>query len=135
MTDSDKSEPPCGDGNLKEAEGLLKKAEAELEHAEDEVEQALDEIKQAAHCHHEFEVTVLDDGVKKKFEVKPEELVKKLLADAIAAFGPIPTPNHLLSLFTEGGTELNDNDTINQADVKPHELLLLRPSKVKGGDR
>ena len=129
------NENDCDDGSLKAAEEHLKKAEGELEHAEQDVEKAIEEIREAHHHHPEFEVTVLYDGVKKKFEVKPEELVKKLLDQAVQAFGPLPNP-HTLALYPEtGGEELKDNDTLKQAGVKPHDLLLLRPSKVKGGDR
>lgn len=128
------TENDIDDGSLKAAEEHLKKAEGELEHAEHEVEKAIEEIREAQQHRPEFEVTILYDGVKKKFEVKPDELVKKLLEQAIQAFGPIPTPNHLLALFTEAGDELKDEQTIKQAGVKPHDLLLLRPSKVKGGD-
>jgi hypothetical protein len=129
------SEKEPDDGSLKAAEEHLKKAEGELEHAEHEVEKAIEEIREAEHHRPEFEVTVLYDGVKKKFEVKPEELVKKLLDQAIAAFGPLPNP-HTLALYPEtGGEELKDAETIKQAGVKPQDLLLLRPSKVKGGGR
>lgn len=139
MVNEDEKSPDCDKGSLEAAEAHLKKAEAELEHAELEhaegdVEEALAEIKEAAHCHHEFEVTVLYDGVKKKFEVRPGELVKKLLDQAIKEFGPLLNP-HTLSLFTEAGEELKDEQTIKDAGIKPHELLLLRPSKVKGGSR
>jgi hypothetical protein len=79
-----------------------------------------------------FKVTVLYNGVPKEFEVRREELVQRLLEQARQAFGPIQNP-HLLSLFTKDGAELNDSQTIEAAGVKPHEVLLLRPSTVRGG--
>lgn len=79
-----------------------------------------------------FEVTVLYNGVPKKFEVRPNELVQRLLEQARQAFGPIPNA-HLLALFTQDGVELKDNETIEAAGVKPHDVLLLRPSAVRGG--
>jgi hypothetical protein len=81
---------------------------------------------------HQFEVTVLYNGVPKKFEVRREEPVGRLLDQAKQAFGPIPNA-HLLGLFTQAGVELKDDQTIEAAGVKPHEELLLRPSSVRGG--
>ena len=79
----------------------------------------------------EFPVKVLYDGQYKTFEVRAEEKVKKLLDQAIAAFGAGPNP-HTLALFKDG-KELNDNDTIKVAGIEPNDKLLLRPSTVKGG--
>ena len=80
----------------------------------------------------QFEVTVLYNGVPKKFEVRRNELVQHLLNQALQAFGPITNP-HLLGLFTNAGVELKDDQSIDAAGVKPHEVLLLRPSSVRGG--
>jgi hypothetical protein len=77
-----------------------------------------------------FKVWVLYNGVKKPFEVRPEETVKRLLEEAIRIFGAANP--HTLSLF-KGGTELPDGQTFKEAGVKPHDLLLLRPGAVKGG--
>jgi hypothetical protein len=79
-----------------------------------------------------FKVTVIYNGVPKEFEVRRNELVQRLLEQARQAFGPVQNP-HLLALFTKDGVELNDNQTIEAAGVKPHEVLLLRPSTVRGG--
>jgi hypothetical protein len=49
----------------------------------------------------------------------------------VRAFGV--QSNHLLSLFTEGGTELDDKKTARDAGVVPGMLLVLRQSTVKGG--
>jgi Ubiquitin family len=78
-----------------------------------------------------FTVEVLYDGVKKPFVVRPNETVKQLLDQAIKAFGPLPNP-HMLSLYL-AGKELPDAETLKQAGVKPNDVLLLRPSTVKGG--
>ncbi len=80
----------------------------------------------------QFEVTVLYNGVPKRFEVRRDELVKRLLNQALQAFGPINNP-HLLGLFTKAGVELMDDQTIKIAGVRPREELLLRPSSVRGG--
>jgi hypothetical protein len=136
MNDFDKDD--SDDPRLAAAEGHLKEAEAELDHAKRDVETAIEEVREAAHDEHgrhEFVVTVLYDGVKKPFEVRREELVKTLLDQAISAFGPLPNP-HTLALYPEkGGEELKDEQTLKEAGVKPCDLLLLRPSKVKGGAR
>ena len=99
----------------------------DVEKAEGEVAEAIRELEHPR----EFTVEILYDGVKKKFEVRAEETVKALLDKALAAFGPLPNP-HTLSLY-KGGDELSDSQTLKEAGVKPHDILLLRPSKVKGG--
>jgi hypothetical protein len=80
----------------------------------------------------QFEVTVIYNGISKEFEVRLAELVQRLLEQARLAFGQIANP-HLLGLFTKDGVELKDDQTIEAAGVKPHEVLLLRPSTVRGG--
>jgi hypothetical protein len=122
-----------GENNLKAAEAELVEAERELEKAERDIEKAERDIKKAIEEHpHQFEVTVLYNGVPKKFEVRREELVQPLLDQARHAFGPINNP-HLLGLFTKDGVELKDDQSIEASGVKPHDVLLLRPSTVRGG--
>ncbi len=79
-----------------------------------------------------FAVEVSYNGIDKRFEVEAEERVKALLQQAISAFGVTQQP-HLLSLFRQDGTELSDDQSIEQAGIEPGQVLLLRPSKVKGG--
>ena len=123
------------ESHLEEAEAELAEAERELERAERDVAKAQRDIKQAIeeerHPHH-FEVTVIYNGVPKEFEVRRDELVQRLLDQARQAFGPIPN-QHLLGLFTKDGVELSDGQTIGDAKVKPRDVLLLRPSVVRGG--
>jgi hypothetical protein len=124
-----------GENNLKAAEAELAEAERELEKAEHDVEKAERDIEKAIEeeTHpHQFYVTVLYNGVPKKFEVRRNELVQRLLDQARQAFGPINQP-HLLALFTKDGVELKDDQSIEAAGVKPQEVLLLRPSTVRGG--
>jgi hypothetical protein len=102
-------------------------AKQEIEKAEAEIEESIREIEHPR----EFAVEVLYDGVRKKFEVRIEETVKQLLDKAIAAFGPLPNP-HTLALYKDG-KELVDSLTVKQAEIKPCDVLLLRPSTVKGG--
>jgi hypothetical protein len=77
-------------------------------------------------------VDITYNGVTKPLLVEPEERVTALLQKAIAAFG-ITQNQHLLSLFRQDGTVVPENETIEQAGLKPHEILLLRPNAVKGG--
>jgi hypothetical protein len=79
-----------------------------------------------------FAVEVAYNGVTKSLQVDPEERVSALLQKAIAAFG-ITQNQHLLGLFRQDGTEVPDNESVERAGLKPGELLLLRPSAVRGG--
>jgi hypothetical protein len=115
--------------DLEKALEKEREAEQDVAKAEDEIKEAIREEEQEHAC--QFTVEVLYDGVKKKFEVRVEEMVKQLLDKAIAAFGPLPNP-HTLALYKDG-KELADTSTIKQAGIKPHDVLLLRPSTVKGG--
>lgn len=76
-------------------------------------------------------VTVTYNGADKEVAYRPDALVQVLLEHAKEAFGV--QSSHLLSLFTEGGTELDDKQTAQDAGVKPGMLLVLRQSTVKGG--
>lgn len=80
---------------------------------------------------HRDEVTITFNGADKKAAYQPEALVQVLLDHAKQAFGV--QSNHLLSLFTEGGAELDDKKTAKAAGVQPGMLLVLRQSTVKGG--
>jgi hypothetical protein len=113
--------------NLEEALEKERSAEREVARAEAEMKEAIREVEHPR----QFTVEILYDGVKKTFEVRIEETVKHLLDQAIRAFGPLPNP-HTLSLYRDG-KELADSQTIKEAGVKPCDVLLLRPSTVKGG--
>jgi NADPH-dependent glutamate synthase beta subunit-like oxidoreductase len=113
--------------DLEQAREKERAVQMEIIEAEAEVKKAIEEIENPR----AFPVEVLYDGVKKPFKVRIEEAVKRLLDQAIKAFGPLPNP-HTLSLYKDG-VELADAQTIQQAGIKPCDVLLLRPSKVKGG--
>jgi hypothetical protein len=125
---SEEKDLQAAETELAQAQRELEKAEGDIEKAERDVAKAIEEEKHRD----QFEVTVLYNGVRKKFEVRRDELVQRLLDQSRQAFGPIPAP-HLLGLFTKAGVELKDEQTIETAGVKPHEELLLRPSSVRGG--
>lgn len=118
----------AAEAELVEAEHELEKAERDIEKAERDIKKAIEDEKPP----HQFEVTVIYNGVPKKFEVRRDEPVARLLEQARQAFGPINN-QHLLGLFTKDGVELKDDQTIAAAGVKPHDVLLLRPSTVRGG--
>lgn len=77
-------------------------------------------------------VIVIYNGIEKSVEYNPREAVQALLQHAIQEFAITQNP-HLLSLFTEAGAELADNQSAEAAGVQPGSRLLLRPSTVKGG--
>lgn len=79
-------------------------------------------------------VTVTFNGAEQEVEYQPNAAISALLQHAKQAFGQQGVGNHhLLGLFTEEGVELNDNQSAQDAGVKPGMLLILRPSTVRGG--
>jgi len=114
-----------------EAEHDLAEAKKDLARVEGELDKATEALERAEE-HHEFKVEVSYNGVSKEFEARPEELVSKLLQQAIEKFGPIPAP-HTMALYNASGNELTDSITLKAAAVRPGDRLLLRPSKVRGG--
>lgn len=81
--------------------------------------------------HRDETVTVTFNGQDHRFRYHAHELVRTLLEMAKKEFGV--EGQHLLSLFTEGGIELPDDQTLAEAGVRPDQLLVLRQSTVKGG--
>lgn len=77
-----------------------------------------------------FEVVVIYNGLPKAVHALPKELVQALFGAARAAFGDPPGD---LALFNEAGAQLDPNQTVDQAGVRPHTRLLLRPRVVQGG--
>lgn len=86
---------------------------------------------EAAKQHH-CDVTISFNGVKKEFTFRPDELVRKLLDQAIKEFHIAQNP-HTYALFNTDGVELNDSETLHNAGVRCEDMLLLRPSTVKAG--
>jgi len=77
-------------------------------------------------------VVVTFNGQDRTLHYQPREQVQALLNRALDAFG-VRDSRHVMSLFTTAGAELPDNVSIEQAGVKPGEVLVLRQSTVKGG--
>jgi len=76
-------------------------------------------------------VTVTYNGLPKSFEVEPHASVQSLLQHAIHTFGIAQQP-HLFALFGSAG-ELADQSSLQDAGVKEGDVLILRPSAVRGG--
>ena len=72
-----------------------------------------------------FIMDVVYNGVSKSLQVNPEERVTALLQRAIALFG-VTQNAHLLSLFREDGTVVDESQSVEQAGLKPGQELLLR---------
>lgn len=77
-------------------------------------------------------VVVTYNGEDKSIDYKPHDKVKEVLERAMNAFG-ITNNRHVLSLFTEAGAELPDDESMEAAGITPGEVLVLRQSTVKGG--
>lgn len=78
-----------------------------------------------------FEILVIYNGVTKPITVESHERVQAVLQQAIHLFGV--AHQNLLSFFREDGSEVQDNQSIADAGIKPGEHLALRPGAVKGG--
>jgi hypothetical protein len=76
-------------------------------------------------------VIVTFNGADQTVEYQPHAAVQALLEHAKQAFSV--QSNHLLSLFTEAGVELNDTQSAQDAGVTSGMVLVLRQSTVKGG--
>lgn len=80
----------------------------------------------------QYTVEIVYNGVTKPLTVEPEQQVTAVLARAIALFN-ITQNRHLLSLYREDGTLVQENESAERAGLKPNEALLLRQNTVKGG--
>lgn len=76
-------------------------------------------------------MTVTFNGQDKIVGYEPQAPVQAILNHAKQAFDV--QSNHLLSLFTEAGVELDDSSAAQDAGIRPGYLLVLRQSTVKGG--
>ncbi len=90
------------------------------------------ELEQHGKQLHGFEIEVAYNGIAKRFHVDERELVSTLLQRAIKEFG-ITQNAHLLSLYRKDGALVPEQGTVEQAHIKPAEILFLRPNAVRGG--
>lgn len=78
------------------------------------------------------EVTVTYNGVDKELPYQPRAVVNSLLEQAMNAFN-VTENRHTMALFTTAGIELALDAHLDGV-VKPGDVLVLRPSAVRGGD-
>jgi hypothetical protein len=77
-------------------------------------------------------VEITYNGVTKPFPRDLKETVGTLREQALAAFNIVQNP-HLMGLFAKDGHELSDEETLKDAEVKNHAVLVFRISEVRGG--
>jgi hypothetical protein len=82
----------------------------------------------AEHCD---TATVTFNWADKEVSYQPDALVWVRLEHANRALDV--RSNHLLGLFTEGSTELDDNNTAKAAGGERRMLLAPRQSTIRGG--
>ena len=78
------------------------------------------------------EIQVAYNGISREIEVQPESRVQALLKRVIELFGISGQP-HLLSLFREDGTKVEEDQSVADAGLVAGVRLFLRPDAVKGG--
>jgi hypothetical protein len=79
-----------------------------------------------------FSIQVLYNGLTETLNVVSREQIVAVLNRAANLFH-INQNRHLLSLFLPDGSEIRDQQSVEDAGLKPGELIALRPSTVKGG--
>jgi hypothetical protein len=81
-----------------------------------------------------FTIQVLYNGLTETLSVVSREQITAVLNRAANAFH-ITQNRHLLSLFLPDGSEVRDQQSVEDAGLRPGALIALRPSAVKGGAR
>ena len=95
----------------------------------------LESGKDAGHQNpNSFKVFVVYNGVEKELMVNANQTVQSLLNHTIQEFH-ISSQPHILSLFNDSGLELPETARVAEAGVTAGSHLLLRPSRVKGGNQ
>lgn len=77
-------------------------------------------------------VVVTYNGVDRSFSVEKHAAVSSLLQRSIHEFH-VATQPHLLSLFRNDGTKVDENQSIEAAGISEGTVLYLRQDVVKGG--
>lgn len=77
-------------------------------------------------------VTVTYNGVDHDIDFNPRQAMQALLEHAMNVF-EIRENRHLMALFTKDGVELPVEGSVKDAGIKPGDVLVLRPSAVRGG--
>lgn len=77
-------------------------------------------------------VEVTYNGIDHQLEYNSKAEVQSLLDHAMNKF-EIKQNRHVMALFTAAGVELPCDVSVESAGVEPGDLLVLRPSAVRGG--
>lgn len=77
-------------------------------------------------------IIVTYNGLDSEIPYVPAESMQALLNQALDAFG-VHNQRHVMALWTTSGVELPLEGSVQDAGVKPGEILVLRPSAVRGG--
>ena len=83
-----------------------------------------------------FTIRVTYNGVTKDLQVQPEEQMQAVLQKSINLFSLQRQP-HQMGLFTEANVQVagpNINQSVEQAGLKPGQLLVLKQVVVEGGE-
>jgi hypothetical protein len=78
------------------------------------------------------EVTITFNGLETEVEYQPQASMQSLLEHGLNAFS-VHDNRHLMALWTNAGVELPVEGSIEDAGVQPGDVLVLRPSAVRGG--
>jgi hypothetical protein len=79
------------------------------------------------------ELDVTYNGLDRDIEYNPRAAAQALLEHAMNTFD-VRENRHLMALFTEAGVELDPlGKAVEDFGVKPGDVLVLRPSAVRGG--
>ena len=84
------------------------------------------------HRPHGQELTVTYNGLDKELQYNPESAMNALLERSLKAFN-ITDNAHVMALWTTAGVELPIEGSVEDAGVRPDDVLVLRPSTVRGG--
>jgi hypothetical protein len=91
----------------------------------------MDAVETAAKADKKFSVIVNFEGIKKTFEVNPEQALQALFHHAIQEFGQTQNAGNLI--FTIGNTDLDLNTRIENTGIQPGTEIRLRPRQTRGG--
>jgi hypothetical protein len=93
---------------------------------------SLSDYAHAGGTHETTAVIVTYNGIDKDVAYNAKEAMPALLEAAIRAFDIHDNP-HVYALWTVSGVELPNDGSVEAAGVRPGDVLVLRPSAVRGG--
>jgi hypothetical protein len=90
--------------------------------------------EQSVESPNQFQVRIDYNGLVRHLSISLHERVQAVLERAENEF-QITQNRHTLALFNASGVEVTDTQSVKEAGIKPEDELLLRPSRIKGGNR